>query len=199
LIVHSTKKETDNRWLNLFTSEYTRGEKSGRWTFASRSRNADGSPTGKPDAVIIVPLVVAGINDYNGTQSEDRLCMIKEYRIPIQDYEYHFPAGLIDAGEAVEMTAVRELKEETGLEIARIKKISPMLYSSTGCTDESAVMVFVDAIYKGKPQSLEANEEIEVLYLKRHEVQAVMNDPTKRMSAKTWPLLMAYDLLGGFF
>ncbi|MBI5062351.1 MAG: NUDIX hydrolase, partial [Desulfatitalea sp.] len=52
-----------------------------------------------PDAAIIVP--------YH--RKADKLVVIKEFRIPVGDYQYGFPAGLLDPGEGLEVTAAREL------------------------------------------------------------------------------------------
>ena len=90
----------------------------------------------RPDAVIIVP--------YHA--GEDKLAVIKEFRVPVGGYQYGFPAGLLDSGEELEMTAGRELREETGLDLVRIYRHSPAIFSSAGITDESIAMVFGDEV-----------------------------------------------------
>ena len=92
--------------------------------------------------------------------------MVKEFRVPVGDYVYGLPAGLIDPGENIENTVRREIHEETGFEVTAIKRITPPLYSSSGLTDETAAMAFVDV--RSTPQSkqaLEGSEDIEVLLL----------------------------------
>jgi ADP-ribose pyrophosphatase len=193
-----TRKLTNERWINLYETLFDKPNgQPGRWVFTSRNRNADGTPTHKSDAVIIVGRVVE--NAHGPVKvDQQRLCMIKEYRIPIQDYEYHFPAGLLEAGESLETAARRELKEEAGLELLKITDISPNLYSSTGLTDESATMVFCDCKDNGEKQHLDSTEEIELMLLTHPEVMKVMKDSSKRMSAKTWPVLLMYERLGQF-
>ena len=70
---------------------------------------------------------------------EDKLVIIREYRVPLDDYVYSLPAGLIDPGEDIEVCAKRELKEETGLDLVEINKMDSGfgLYPSPGMTDES--------------------------------------------------------------
>lgn len=71
------------------------------------------------------------------------ILVCKEFRFPLNDFCYEFPAGLIDEGESPEEAAIRELKEETGLDVISIDKVLPMAYSSAGMTDEAIITVFM--------------------------------------------------------
>ena len=48
-------------------------------------------------------------------EAQDKVVLIRQYRYSIDDYVYEFPAGLVERGEDYRETAVREMKEETGL------------------------------------------------------------------------------------
>ena len=48
-------------------------------------------------------------------RSGERILLNKEFRLAAGEVVYNFPAGLIDAGETPEVSAQRELKEETSL------------------------------------------------------------------------------------
>jgi ADP-ribose pyrophosphatase len=114
------------------------------------------------------------------------MVIIREYRVSLDDYEYGFPAGLVDNGESVEQAARRELKEETGLTVSRFIKISPPIYSSAGMTDESVAMVYVEC--EGEPSN-SANtdsELIETLFISSGEAQDLLNDTTLKFDAKSW-------------
>ena len=128
------EKLTDYNHLNLFSISYLdRNQNSKLWYIASRH------PVPKcisrqfqvPDGVIIVPYHV----------EIQKMVVIKEFRIALGDYKYGFPAGLVDEGETIEEASIRELKEETGLELTRFTRIGPPVFSSTGMTDESVAMV----------------------------------------------------------
>ena len=41
--------------------------------------------------------------------------LIRQYRYPINDYIYEFPAGLVEEGEDFREAASREIFEETGM------------------------------------------------------------------------------------
>ena len=124
-----------------------------------------------------------------------KLVVTKEFRVPIWDYEYGFPAGLIDDGEDVEQTVSRELKEETGLELVRIKHISSPVYSSAGLTDESCHMVLVEARGEVSNEGLEDSEDIEVLLLDVLGIEALLASD-KKIAAKAWGLLHHYVISG---
>ena len=65
----------------------------------------------------------------------------------VQAFSDALVAGVIDAGEDPLTTAVREMKEETGLELRDARVIHPGAYVSPGGTSEKIVLVFghVDA------------------------------------------------------
>ena len=65
----------------------------------------------------------------------------------VQAFSDALVAGVIDAGEDRLTTAVREMKEETGLELRDARVIHPGAYVSPGGTSEKIVLVFghVDA------------------------------------------------------
>jgi ADP-ribose pyrophosphatase YjhB (NUDIX family) len=46
---------------------------------------------------------------------QNKVCLLRVYRHPLQAECWELPRGFVDAGEAPEMSASRELEEETGL------------------------------------------------------------------------------------
>jgi ADP-ribose pyrophosphatase len=162
--IKGSRKLTHQKWLNLFDVKYvakTGDEKS--WQLATRQKEPK-CVTGRydrPDAVVIVPF----------HKAKDKMVITREYRVPLSDYEYGFPAGLI---------------EETGLTVSRFIKISPPIYSSAGMTDESVAMVYVEC--EGKPSNT-ANTEfelIEVLLITPAEALRMCSDATLKFDAKAW-------------
>jgi ADP-ribose pyrophosphatase len=184
---YKLKKLTNCPWVNLFEVRLKRKAQAERsWVMCSR-KDKPIEEAADADAVVIVAMIdVAG---------EKKLVLTKEFRVPIWDYEYGFPAGLIDDGEAIEDTVRRELKEETGLELVKINHISPPVYSSAGLTDESCHMVLVEA--KGQPSNewLDGTEDIEVLLLDAEGIRELL-DSDQKVAAKAWGLLYAYAQTG---
>jgi ADP-ribose pyrophosphatase YjhB (NUDIX family) len=54
--------------------------------------------------------------------SEDRILLIKRDTLPFKGY-WALPGGRMDPGEVVEQTCVREVKEETGLDVEIVYKL----------------------------------------------------------------------------
>jgi ADP-ribose pyrophosphatase len=177
--IKDSRKLTSEKWLNLFEVSYiarTGDEKS--WQIASR-QDEPKCLTGRyqrPDAVVIVPFHTR----------RNKMVVIREYRVSLDDYEYGFPAGLVDKGESVEQAARRELKEETGLTVRRFIKISPPLYSSAGMTDESVAMVYVECAGEPSNSANTDSELIEILFISSDQAQDLLNDTTLKFDAKSW-------------
>ena len=180
--IGDSQKLTDLDWLNIFSISYVdkRG-RSRRWLLASRS----GEPkcvTGnfsQPDAVVIVPF----------HKSREKLVVTKEFRVPLADYEYGFPAGLVDEGETVQEAAGRELREETGLKLTRFIKIGAPVYSSAGMTDESVAMVYVECDGEPSDTANEGSEDIKVLFISQQEAAMMCDDQALKFDAKAWIVL----------
>ena len=95
-----------------------------------------------PDAVsCIVILKIKG--------QEPRLVLSREYRYPAGQFLLSVPAGLLDPEDAQAPNpafhaAIRELREETGIEPEEgdnIRLVNPLVFSTPGMTDESNALV----------------------------------------------------------
>lgn len=147
-----------------------------------------------PDAVVIVAKFF-----YN---EEDHLVLTSEFRVPLGVRELGFPAGLIDESdylghatnqEAAARAAVREFKEETGLELEITEFSPPNLYSSAGMTNESVMYVFGKANGTPSKDYLENNEDIETLLVSRTEAAKLLCSDERFAHSKTaWPFLWAF-------
>ena len=179
----------DAKWLRLFRVDYRleyHGERS--WALATREERPR-CITGRfeaPDAVIIVAYHVP----------TSKIVVTREYRVALADYEYGFPAGLLEAGEAVENAARRELREETGLEMTRVLKTSPCLYSSAGITDESMTLVYVECDGEPSVGGNEASEIIEVLFVSPQEADRLCRNSSLKFDAKAWLVLTRFAATG---
>lgn len=183
--IKDSSKLTAERWLNLFDVKYvaeTGEEKS--WQIASRQKEPK-CVTGRyqqPDAVVIVPFHTV----------RNKMVILREYRVPLNDYEYGLPAGLIDRDESVEQATRRELMEETGLTVSRFTKISPPIYSSAGMTDESVAMVYVECEGAPSTSANSATEMIEILLVSPREALVLLNDTTLKFDAKAWLVISRF-------
>ncbi len=184
-----TQKLTDFPHLNLYQTQYEdRLGQSKSWVFASRqdpprivSKQWD-----TPDAVVIVPYHV----------SRHKLVIIQEYRVALGGYQYGFPAGLVDTGESVDEACRRELHEETGLALQRIIKQSPPVYSSSGMTDESVAMVFVECDGSPTNAANESSEDIQAVFVGPEEAGEICAQMIQPIDAKAWIVLEAFAQTG---
>jgi ADP-ribose pyrophosphatase len=104
-----------------------------------------------PGAAAVVPV-----------DAEGNVVLVRQVRYATGGWLLEVPAGKLDASEAAEACAARELVEETGL---RPGKLVPMgaIYTSPGFTDER-IWLFVATDLQPAPQALEDDE---VLTLER--------------------------------
>ena len=168
----------NTKYLKLYDAEYiNKNGECKNWSIASR-KDIDtlkniyfNKAECKIDAVIIIATHIA----------QDKLVVIKQFRIPLNDYVYEIPAGLIDPGEDFKTTVGRELKEETGLDLIEIDytKTKSQAYISAGMTDESAALVYCTCTGDISKDYLEPDEDIEVMLLSRDEAKILIKSNEK--------------------
>ena len=180
---------SDNRFLNLFKLDaLTDSGRQFDYFFVSR-RKADRLKllTGdiSAEGVVIYPI----LKDDPG-----KIIMIRQYRYPIGDYLYELPAGLIDDGETPGVAAVREMKEETGLDFEIYNGGSSAFrrpfFMGAGFTDESCNAVFGYASGEMSRDNMEDTETIQVLAVDKDEAQRILRE--ERVSLRAAYLLMNF-------
>jgi ADP-ribose pyrophosphatase len=180
---------TKLKFVTLFAVSYQdRKGNAKEWHMVSRQKQPK-CITGKiqdPDAVIIVP--------YH--REEEKLVVIREFRIPVGGYQYGFPAGLLDPGEDIAGTAARELLEETGLKLERVFRHSPAIFSSAGITDESIAMVLAEVSGTPSRRRNSASEEIDIELLDRSEVRQLLDRDNIVFGARAWLAMDAFVRMG---
>ncbi len=190
--IRKLKPLAQTRFLNLYDAEYE--NKKGmtkHWMIASRkdydTLSAQYFHKGeeKTDAVVIAAL----------HKESEKLVLIKQFRLPLNDYIYELPAGLIDPNETPETTLGRELKEETGLELVSLVKAQDKLYLSAGMTDESVCLMYCICTGKVSIDYLEADEDIEPFLVSREDAEKLLQSGEK-VDIKTYLLLQSFVKLG---
>lgn len=110
----------------------------------------------------------------------DKLVLVRQFRPPVDNYVIEFPAGLIDEGEDCKISALRELKEETGYK-GKIVKVTKPVYSSPGLTNETVSIVFVDIDENDSeninPETFnEATEDIQVYLVELNNLKEFLEE-----------------------
>lgn len=182
-------QQTKQKFLNMF--EFTVKGRTGNehpYYVASRAVSIDQLKvtTGKntADGVIIYAIHRSDV---------ERIVLVKQYRFSIGGYIYELPAGLIDAGETYQESAVREMKEETGLLFEPVNTeacYNEPFFTTVGMTDESCRTVY--GVASGEPSNafLEATEDIEVVLADREQAKKILK--TEKVSVMAGYLLMNF-------
>ena len=122
------------------------------------------------------------------------LLFVRQYRVIFDRYVIGFPAGVLD-DEDVETCALRELREETGYD-GHILRVSPPLTANSALLKEFSHCVVVELAEDAVPkeQKLEPSEKIQVVRVKRNQLEAFFKQRVDRgdiVGGGLWYLLMA--------
>jgi ADP-ribose pyrophosphatase len=127
--------------------------------------------------------------------SENRVCLLRQYRHAAGGWLWELPAGKLEPGEPPLTTAQRELQEEAGLHAARWEPLGKII-SSPGVFTE-VVHLFLARDLSRVPANAEVHEVFEVHWVPFDEV-LVQARTGEIMDAKTLAgLFRAGELHGG--
>lgn len=185
----AVRKLTDNKFLNLYEMDVltNKGEPF-HYFFATRNKE-ETLPvlTGKllSNGIVIYPI---------WKDDPQKIVMIRQYRYPLDKWIYELPAGLIDEGETASQAAVREMKEETGLDFLPYEGGNAALrrpfYLGAGMTDETSTAVYGFASGKVSGKFREDSESIEVILADKKEAGRILRE--ERVSLRAAFLLMEF-------
>lgn len=176
------RKQTNNKFLNIYEMDaLTSTGKPFNYYFATRNtdenirirtRNMD------PEGVLIYAIK---------EDEPDKILMVYQYRYPIDDYMYELPAGLIEKGEAAGAAAVREVKEETGLNLTVYEGGNPDFRRpyvfAQGFSDETGCTIYGTVTGDITDKLQEDSEDIRAFFADKDEVRRILHEEKVSMRA----------------
>lgn len=112
---------------------------------------------------------------------DQRLLLLQEFRMGVNRTIYNLCAGMLEPGETIEECIARELYEETGLIVRRIRKILPPSYAAVAISDTSTYIAFVEAEGEFEDHTSE-NEQIQAAFYTREQVKRLLE--TEQFSSR---------------
>ena len=109
--------------------------------------------------------------------ADQRVCLVRQYRHGVEDFLWEIPAGKLDAGEAPEICAVRELKEETGVRAGRWSSLG--LYVPAPGFFTEVIHLYLARDLEIGPSAPDADEELEMQWLP-------LNDALQKFVTGEW-------------
>lgn len=121
---------------------------------------------------------------------DDKILLVKQYRISVDKIIYEVPAGMIEHDENPKDAALRELEEETGYRAKNIEYLTEF-YSSPGfCTEKLSIFYAKDLEFVG--QNLDEGENLEVVEMPLEEAMSMI-ESGEIMDGKTISSILFYD------
>lgn len=158
------EKVRDGKYLKNYEITYlNRQGKEKKYEIVSRRDLSSVEDLGaKPSGVSIV------------ATCQDKMLLLHEFRMGVNRSIYNLCAGMLELGETLEDCIARELMEETGLRLVRIKKILPPSFAAVAISDTTTYIAFAEV--EGEPHSggSSANEEIQAELYNREQVKALL-------------------------
>ncbi|SFL83763.1 ADP-ribose pyrophosphatase [Gracilibacillus orientalis] len=116
-----------------------------------------------PGAVAIIPVT-----------KDNKIIFVKQYRKPLEKTLVEIPAGKLEHGEAPEVTAIRELEEETGYTTDQLTYVTSF-YTSPGFADEIMYLYKTNSLEKvEQPKAMDEDEFVEIMELSLEEAERLV-------------------------
>ncbi len=103
-----------------------------------------------------------------------RILLVRQYRLPADEYMWELPAGKVDDGEKPIQAAKRELAEETGYKARKWSKLVSF-FASPGYVQERMTIFLATDLIEGEATPMD-DENIESRWFKRKEVAQMIRD-----------------------
>ena len=104
---------------------------------------------------------------------EDKMLLLREFRMGVNRFVYNLCAGMINDGESLEECIQRELYEETGLNVKKIRCILPPSFAAVAFSDVKTQIAFVDVEGSFEDHTSE-NEQITACFYSKEEVRELL-------------------------
>lgn len=124
----------------------------------------------------------------------DRILLLKEFRMAVNRWVWNMVAGFKEPGETMEDCVRREMYEESGLKVVRIRKMLKPAFAAVSMSDVLNQLVIVDVDGEISDHT-EDDELIEAAFYDKEEVARLVEEEMFTARAQ----FVAYAFSCGFF
>ena len=157
------EKIKDGRYLKNYELTYrNKVGKEKKYEIVSRSEIAGVEAIGKR---------VSGVSIV--AYHEDRMLLLREFRMGVNRFVYNLCAGMLEEGESLEECIQRELYEETGLCVSKIRAILPPSFAAVAFSDVKTQIAFVEVDGTFEDHTSE-NEQITAGFYTKEQVRELL-------------------------
>jgi ADP-ribose pyrophosphatase len=136
-----------------------------------------------PGAVAVIPIT-----------KDNKIVLVEQFRKPLEKSLVEIPAGKVEIGEAPEVTARRELEEETGYTTNELSFVTSF-YTSPGFADELMHIYITDELEKmDTPPASDEDEFVEVLELTLDEAKELVEQERIHDAKTNYAILYLHAL-----
>lgn len=188
MILEKLNKKHENKFIHVYEATYKQDEHEKIYEMISRNNSLNVSNFGKKENADAVGIIAFRKKE---ELEEPYILIQKEFRMACNSWVYNFPGGLIDNGETPEQAAIRELKEETGLDL-NVCLTLPPAYLAVGFSDEMIQTVIGTASGTFQTSS-SIDEDIVPMWINKKEALELLKNKSN-ISSRTQTFLYMWAM-----